>query len=188
MVRPRARTSRRAAPAWLFPSGINCKGVSSLVFFRAMETSWKHHWNFLFTAVIAREPQNEHHKHFPLDDAGRETRSRNLAGSAGKEGEPSPCSGLRYTHAPNLTRIVRRPIFSEGASRESGLPFQLAGPSLRSGPGLASQRLANASSPDTIFCECPPSLRSGSRVTSRKRVKRWTLTSFRSGLNTPAVG
>jgi len=127
------------------------------------------------------EPQNERHKHFPLDDAGRETRSRRWAGGPGKEGEPSPCSGLRYTHAPHLTRIVRRPIFSEGASRESGLPFQLAGPSLRSGPGLASQRLANASSPGTIFCECPPSLRSGSRVTSSKRVKRWTLTSFRSG-------
>jgi hypothetical protein len=51
------------------------------------------------------------------------------AGSPGKEGEPSPCSGLRYTHAPHLTRIVRRPIFSEGASRESGLPSRLAAPS-----------------------------------------------------------
>ena len=103
--------------------------MSSLIFFFAMETSWKHHGNFWFTAIIARLSQNEHDKHFPLDDAGRETRSRRWAGGPGKEGEPSPCSGLRYTHAPHLTRIVRRPIFSEGASRESGLPSRLAAPS-----------------------------------------------------------
>ena len=46
--------SRRAASVGLFPSRINCKSVSSLIFFFAMDTSWKHHGNFWFTAVIAR--------------------------------------------------------------------------------------------------------------------------------------
>src|SRR5208283_6207478 len=46
--------SRRAAPVGLFPSRINCKSLSSLIFFFAMDTSWKHHGNFWFTAVIAR--------------------------------------------------------------------------------------------------------------------------------------
>ena len=47
-------TKKRAASAGLFPSRINCKSVSSLIFFFAMDTSWKHHGNFWFTAVIAR--------------------------------------------------------------------------------------------------------------------------------------
>src|SRR5208283_4317156 len=46
--------SRRAAPVGLFPSRINCKSLSSLIFFFAMDTSWKHHGNFWFTAVVAR--------------------------------------------------------------------------------------------------------------------------------------
>ncbi len=50
----RPTPSRRAASAGLFPSRINCKSVSSLIFFFAMETSWKHYGNFWFIAVIAR--------------------------------------------------------------------------------------------------------------------------------------
>jgi hypothetical protein len=42
------------ASAGLFPSMINCMSVSSLIFFFAMETSWKHYGNFLLTAVMAR--------------------------------------------------------------------------------------------------------------------------------------
>ncbi len=49
----RPTPSRRAASGGLFPSRINCKSVSSLVFFFAMETSWKHHGNFWFTAVVS---------------------------------------------------------------------------------------------------------------------------------------
>ena len=49
----RPTPSRRAASAGLFPSRINCKSVSSLIFFFAMDTSWKHHGNFWFTAAIA---------------------------------------------------------------------------------------------------------------------------------------
>src|SRR5208283_5104555 len=98
----RPTPSRRAASAGLFPSRVNCKSVSSLAFFFAMDTSWKHHGNFWFTAVSPVEHQNElstvrrearrgirkiaveRNKHFPLDDAGRETRSRNLAGMRGR--------------------------------------------------------------------------------------------------------
>ncbi len=50
----RPTPSRRDASARLFPSRINCKSVSSLIFSFAMDTSWKHHGNFWFTAVIAR--------------------------------------------------------------------------------------------------------------------------------------
>ena len=122
-----------------------------------METSWKHHRNFWLTAVIAR--------------LSLKMRTINILHST--------------TRAAKRDREVRPAVRGRRAkAEESGLPSHLAGPSLRSGPGLASQRLANASSPGTIFCECPPSLRSGSRVTSRKRVKRFkfaagTLTSFR---------
>jgi hypothetical protein len=41
------------ASAGLFPSRINCMSVSSLIFFFAMETFWKHHRNFLLAAVMA---------------------------------------------------------------------------------------------------------------------------------------
>src|SRR5208282_665300 len=93
---------------------------------------------------------------------------------------------------------VQRPTFCEGApSLRSGpgSTFWLsvhAGPSLRSGPGSTFWPPVHALSPGTIFCECPVRARTltsfGFALTLRPDVKRWTLTSFRSGLNILAVG
>jgi hypothetical protein len=61
--------------------------VSSLIFFFAMETSWKHHENFLLTAVIARLSQNELHKCFPLDDGPRNALDREVRQAVGERGQ-----------------------------------------------------------------------------------------------------
>jgi|GEM_PF-4253071 len=114
----RLTPSRRAASAGLFPSRINCKSVSSLIFFFAMDTSWKHHGNFWFTAVIVR--------------LSLKMSSTNIFDST--------------TRAAKRAREVGPAVRVRRAKAE--------------GSGLSSH-LAE------------PSLRSGSRVTSSKRVKRF---------------